>query len=307
MSITTDATDTAFLAQQISNQARFAASAFIAGYGNPGTRRDYTTHLKFWFKFLADHNVDPLVAQRFHVELWMRSLEGEGRAPRTRQLKLAVVRSFYRYCADEGWIETSPAERVKGPYVERVSPSSALARTQFAELIEGAAALGSTQHVLVMILGFMGLRISEACNIDIEHVQMEKMSPVLFLPHRKGGKSQTVGIPQPVMWQIPVIAEERTSGPLLLNKAGNRMTRSNAQGILDQAAKSVKGNPPRIHPHLLRHTWCTLASDAGVSPARIMHDGGWADMRMQEYYNHSRNDPLNSANHLVAAWTLSAT
>jgi hypothetical protein len=127
-----------------------------------------------------------------------------------------------------------------------------------------------------------------------------------FLPSRKGGKEGAAPLSRPLEQVLTECIGGRTTGPLLLNQYGNRMTRSNAQRILDTASKNVRGRMPRLSPHVLRHTWCTLAVQAGASLERIQHDGGWADTRMAEYYCHTKHDPLNATTHLVAAHVFSA-
>ena len=288
--------------------AELAAASFIAGYSNAKTRSAYTMHLRDWFRFLnsGPHELDPMHAMRVHVELWLRHLEGpRGLQPRTVALKLTAVRSFYRYCVEEEWIEISPADRVKGPTIERESPRSALSRTQLFDLVDGARSISPTAAALVMLLAFNGLRIGETCAANIEDLTQERFSPVLLLPNRKGGKSGSAPLSRPVEAALAEANHGRTRGPLLLNTGGRRMTRSNAQCILDRAMKEVRGNVPRVTPHVLRHTWVTLAVDAGVSLSRIQHDGSWGDQRMVSYYCHSRNDPLGATTHSVAAHVLS--
>lgn len=286
--------------------AELAGAAFIAGYANPRTRSSYTIHLRDWFSFCASHDFDPMTAQRMHVELWARELEARGLKPRSRALKITTVRSFYRYCVDEEWLAVSPAERVKRPTIERRSPRGALTRTQLADLVEGARHLGPHQHALVMLLGFNGLRIGETCAANVEDLVHHGFSPVLLLPERKGGKEGVAPLSRPVEAALLECIGDRSHGPLLLNRWGNRMTRSNAQQVLDTASKNVRGRMPRLSPHVLRHTWCSLAVEAGCDLARLQHDGGWSDGRMREYYTHSKNDPLNGTTHLVAAHVMSA-
>lgn len=286
--------------------AELAAAAWLAGYANPSTRRAYALHLRDWFTFCDQHELDPMAAKRVHVDMWLRSLEQRQLKPRSRSLKVTTVRVFYGYCVDEGWLDVSPAARVKGPSIERKSPRGALTRTQLADLVDGARELGHHQAALVMLLGFNGLRIGETCAANVEDLIHVGFSPVLLLPKRKGGKEGAAALSRPVEAALQECIGDRTEGPLLLNQAGNRMTRSNAQRILTRAAKNCRGRLPKLSPHVLRHTWCTLAIDAGASLTRVQHDGGWSDTRMAEYYCHTRHDPLNATTHLVAAHVLSA-
>jgi integrase/recombinase XerD len=286
--------------------AELAGASWLAGYANELTRRSYAAHLRDWFTFCAERDVDPLLAKRVHVDLWVRSLEQRGLKPRSRALKISCVRSFYGYCVDENWLDDNPARRVQRPPLERKSPRGALSRTQLADLVERAVEMGPNQGALVMLLGFNGLRIGETCAANVQDVEYVGFSPVLRLPMRKGGKEGAAALSRPLEAILDECIDGRSEGPLLRNQAGNRMTRSNAQRILDRASVGLRGRVPRLSPHVLRHTWCTLAIDAGASLMKVQHDGGWADTRMAEYYCHTRHDPINSTTHLVAGFVLSA-
>ena len=84
------------------------------------------------------------------------------------------------------------------------------------------------------------------------------------------------------------------------------MDQRGAQRILDHAVANLRGRHPRVTPHVLRHSWTTLAIDAGVPHDQIQHDGGWSDARMVSYYTHGRDQALRATTHSVAAYVLSA-
>lgn len=302
--LTCDTVNSPYIKNSIS-ASKIAGKAFLAGYANQNTRRPYGYHLGGWFRFCEDLGLDPLVVQRVHVELWLRSLETEGLKSSTRALKLGVVRQFYRYCCDEGWIEKTPVEKVKGPVIPRRSTRSSLNRTQLADLVEGAHKISPIAHAVIMLLGFNGLRIGETCAANVEDIIYEGFSPVLKLPNRKGGKEGVAALSRPVEAALFDCIEKRTEGPLFLNTEGRRIRPASVQLLLDQAKFYVRGHVPRLTPHVLRHTWVTLAVEAGASLSRIQYDGNWSDQRMVGYYCHSQNDPLGSASHLVAAHVLS--
>ena len=123
---------------------------------------------------------------------------------------------------------------------------------------------------------------------------------------RKGGKDGIAWLSRPTERRVLRAIGERTSGPLLLNQAGNRMTRACAQRIIDQALKNVRGKHGRITPHTLRHSWVTAAFDAHVPIDQLQHDGGWADPRMPSYYAHGHSKPAKAATHAVSAFIYGA-
>ena len=73
-------------AGQQQDTASWAAIAFIASYSSVATRRTYTTQLRLWMAWCAEHRLDPLVdIRRPHVELYARELEAAAsRRPRSR-------------------------------------------------------------------------------------------------------------------------------------------------------------------------------------------------------------------------------
>ena len=77
------------------DQASWAAVALVASYSSPGTRQAYTTQVRLWFDWCAQHHLDPLAeVRRPHVELYARDLEARGLAPATIALKLVVLTGF---------------------------------------------------------------------------------------------------------------------------------------------------------------------------------------------------------------------
>ena len=123
---------------------------------------------------------------------------------------------------------------------------------------------------------------------------------------RKGGRAAKAVLARPTEAAVSACIGDRRTGPLFLNRAGHRMDQPAAQRFLDRAAHHLHGRHPRVTPHVPRHSWTTLAIDAGVPQDQIQHDGGWADARMVSYYTHGRDQALRAATHSVAAYVLSA-
>ncbi len=59
---------------------------------------------------------------------------------------------------------------------------------------------------------------------------------------------------------------------------------------------------PVITPHGLRHTFITLARDAGVPDRDIMAAAGWVDPRMITYYDRAHASVERNATHQLTDW-----
>jgi site-specific recombinase XerD len=97
----------------------------------------------------------------------------------------------------------------------------------------------------------------------------------------------------------------RVSGPLFMLRGELPMDRRGADRIVKRLAKKA-GITKRVSPHSLRHTFITLALDAGVSVRDVQNSVGHADARMVSYYDRNKDSLTRNATHSVAAWVESS-
>lgn len=91
-----------------------AIAGFLAGYSGR-TREAYTLDLRMFYRWCDEHRLELLGVTRTHIELYARELEELGRAPATISRRLSTLAGFFRYAAEEGVIEHSPAVHVRAP------------------------------------------------------------------------------------------------------------------------------------------------------------------------------------------------
>jgi hypothetical protein len=81
----------------------------------------------------------------------------------------------------------------------------------------------------------------------------------------KGDKTVLIPLPPAVARGIDRAVDGRDAGPILRNVHNVRMDRHAASRRLRQLADAAGIRLPRMHPHMLRHTFVTTMLDAGVS------------------------------------------
>jgi site-specific recombinase XerC len=202
------------------DQARLAVAGFLARYSGP-TRVSYTSDLRGWFAWCARHDLPLFSVRRGHLELWARTLEDDGLARATIGRRLSTVAGFYRFAVIDGIIEHSPAEFVRRPKIDTESTTVGLDRMELSAFIAQAAASDPVDHALACVLGLLGLRVSEACSINIEDVSSERGHWVVTVLG-KGHKLAVIPLPPRVARALDLAAGERSSGPVLLTRAGTR-------------------------------------------------------------------------------------
>jgi integrase/recombinase XerD len=123
----------------------------------------------------------------------------------------------------------------------------------------------------------------------------------------KGGKVVLVPLPPAVSTAVARAAGERAGGPLLLNRRGTRMDRHVATRRLRHLASDAWIRLPRMHPHMLRHTFVTTMLDAGVDLRDVQIAARHADPRTTMRYDRARKNLERHPNYILAAYMASGT
>jgi integrase/recombinase XerD len=201
----------------------------------------------------------------------------------------------------------SPADYVRRPPVPAESPTLGLGHLQFKALITTARLSGNPHDfALVALLGLLGLRIFEASGADIGDLGEEHGHRVLRV-HGKGGKVVLVPLPPAVSRAIDRAVGNRDDAPILCNRLGGRMDRHAATRRLKHLAATAGMRMPRMHPHMLRHTFVTTMLDAGVSLRDVQIAARHADPRTTMRYDRARQNLDRHANYILAAFMASGT
>ena len=260
--------------EPLPDELRLAVAAYPAHF--KGSSREHTkSDLHCYLTWCAERDLDPLTAQRLHLELYIRWMQETRKfKPSTISRRFSVTAGFYRTCAIDGILEHSPAEHVRRPAVPAESPTLGFTYLQFEALLTAARqSPDPCDFALLAMLGLLGLRIFEATSANIGDLGEEHGHRVLRVCG-KGTKIALVPVPPPVGRAIDRAAADRAHGPILLNSRGSRMDRHAATRRLRRLAESVGIQAGRTHPHMLRHTFVTtmqigrIASDASFGSSR---------------------------------------
>ena len=290
-----------------SDQLRLAVAAYLARF--KGSSREHTeSDLRCYLSWCAERGLDPLLARRPHLELYIRWMQEIRRfKPSTVSRRFSVTAGFYRTCVIDGLPEHSPAEHVRRPAVPAESPTLGFTHLQFEALLTAARESSHPcDFALVAMLGLLGLRIFEATSADITDLGEEHGHRVLRVCG-KGTKVVLVPLPPAVGRAIDRAVGARARGPILLNSRGSRMDRHAAARRLRRLAEAAGVRITRPHPHMLRHTFVTTMLDAGVDLRDMQIAARHADPRTTMRYDRARKNLDRYPNYILAAYMASGT
>jgi integrase/recombinase XerD len=174
---------------------------------------------------------------------------------------MSVVAGFYRTCVIDGVLEHSPADYVRRPNVPPESPTLGLTHLQLKALL--TAARDSATQLTSLGCTYSG---SSVCGSSRPpgptSKTWAKSSGTGCCGPRQCGKWPSSRCRQ----RSPRVADRAIDGrhhrPLLSSRRGDRMDRHAATRRLRQLRLAAGVRMPKIHPHMLRHTFV-------ISPASM--------------------------------------
>lgn len=149
-------------------------------------------------------------------------------------------------------------------------------RDEILKMEEIARAKNIRDYFLLGILGYRGLRISEALQLS-----RERMRDHAFLVRLKGGEMRMRAIPNEI---YPELVEYLARNPRV--NCVFEITRRTGYNVVQKYARlaGIK-DWDRIHPHCLRHSFGTwYARKSGRDPFKLKSMMGWSDLRMAKTY-----------------------
>jgi site-specific recombinase XerD len=278
-------------------EAQLAAVAFLARYSGR-TLEAYRHDLRMFFQWAADNGLEVLQASRPHIELYRSAMEERGLAASTIDRRLSTVCGFYRFAHIDGRTPSNPAQYVRRPKVQ-LSDGHGMDRGELGTFLFTAERFDRDHAALAVLLGLNGLRVSEACGTNIEHLGFQRGHRTLRILG-KGNKPATIPLVPRAARTIDLAVGERHEGPILRRKDRQRLDRRTAHRWVRSIGK--RAGLGAVHPHMLRAGFIMAALDAGVPLRDVQIAARHADPRTTTIYDRRRENFDRHAAYVVVAF-----
>lgn len=250
----------------------------------PSSIRSYRDTLRMFLQYTAEdahRRVSRLSLQDMasdRVLQFLKSIEEDrGNHIRTRNQRLAALRSFFDYLGGREPAMLGEAERVSAIPTKRASPPEMcfLERDEVETLLAGLPSSGRLalrDRTLLLFLYNTGARVQEVADLRVENLRLDSQ-PLVHL-HGKGGKwrvcplwTRTTSLLQELLNEHPVT--DKAKCPVFCSSCGLPLTRFGIYKIVRRhtqhlAKKRADTEPVRISPHTFRHTTAVHLLEAGV-------------------------------------------
>lgn len=258
----------------------------------------YTYDLKKFHGYITEHNKDFLQVATDDISNFLLEQKNKKISSRSLARSVAALRQFYKYLKDENKLKSNPADRIQTPEIKKTLPDF-LTVEEINELF-GAIKENDPYELrdkaIFELLYSSGLRISEACNLRMNDIDLENM----FLTIRsKGGQERLVPFGTKSLTIMnkyleksrPVILKNRFSEYLFISKKGDFLNRKSVWRLLKKYLDrtTIKKD---ITPHTFRHSFATHLIENNADLRSVQELLGHIDISTTQIYTHMANRKL---------------
>ncbi len=207
--------------------------------------------------------------------------------------KLSVVRTFLRFCEEEGLLLASPAVGVSSPKLPRRLPQVLTAEQVdgLLESIEASNALEMRDRALFELIYSSGLRCQEALDLQVRDISFSSRE---VRAKGKGRKVRVVPVGALALGALErylregrtqLVANGAQEEHVFLSRTGRPLSSSDVQRRLARYLAQA-GVPAGTSPHTLRHSFATHLLEGGADLRSIQELLGHSSLRTTQVYAH---------------------
>ncbi len=270
---------------------------------------DLRQHLA-WLGERAPESIDAKVLKEYRA--W---LIAQKYAPTTVARKLAAVRRFYALAQANGAIPHNPALGLKGPKDKRQLPVKFLTPEQVQDLLrlpDLTTVAGIRDRAMLVLMYAHGLRIAEACGLQLADVNMIEGAHGVLRIVGKGQKERTIYLTRKTRRELDRWLSVRKScgakdAAVFVSLHHGDAAHGPGYGLDVRGARYMltgyfKRAGVQAHPHMLRHSGATHALMNGAPLEAIQDELGHASpVTTRQYARIVMNTHNNPAGYVEGA------
>ncbi|MEV4715947.1 tyrosine recombinase XerC [Micromonospora noduli] len=247
---------------------------------------------------------------------WLARQRTTGAARTSLARRAASARAFSAWAHRAGLLPADVGAALASPRAHRELPS-VLRADQAAALVEAPArqapppnppaesgpseaaeAVRLRDRMLLELLYATGVRVSEACGLDVGDVDHGRRVIRVF---GKGGRERSVPYGVPAQRALddwlrhgrPAMVGARSGDALLLGARGGRLNPTTARQVVGAYAETA--GLPRTSPHDLRHSAATHLLEGGADLRAVQELLGHSSLASTQIYTHVSVERLRAA------------
>ncbi len=223
-----------------------------------------------------------------HVRLCMGQVHRSGLGPRSLQRWLSALRTFFRFCLKQGWIEHDPCAGLQAPKAPKTLPKvlDADQAGQFVQ-VSGSDFMQLRDRAMLELFYSAGLRLSELTSLNWPDLDLHQGQ---LRVTGKGNKTRDLPIGSHAVeallnWKRESSLETDGSDPVFINNRGGRLSQRSVQKRFNLLSVSQGIDQP-VNPHMLRHSFASHLLESSGDLRAVQELLGHANLTTTQIYTH---------------------
>ena len=233
------------------------------------------------------HNAD---ITRLITQDWQDVIDSlPGKYDPKKEAKI-VVSKLYQYAIAQGWCTVNMADYIRLP--KQAGTTKDAFTPEELHALRQSWDSGHLWSGYVLLMCYTGMRPGELRSVKLADVHLDELYMVGGIK-TEAGRNRTIGFPawlRPVVeWAVSQAADDR-----LLSISEAQFYAEYDAALEDAGIQRTETRP--MTPHCCRHTFVTMANNAGLNLAHVQKMAGHSDPTITARYNHTHDQEL------VAEW-----
>ena len=229
------------------------------------------------------------------LDAWLQTLALKSLSPQSQSRKFTSVKTFSKYLLSEKIIEHDFSELSYRPKLDNKLPY-ALGLKEVQHLLEAArceSSYGLRDYCIIELLYSGGLRVSELCQLKIEHVNLDARIMRIFGKRSKErlvplGDRICLALEDYMVRSRPSFIKAKTDSTLFIGRLGAALSRKTVWYLIKKYAEKASIQKS-IKPHTLRHSFATHLLAGGADLRSIQELLGHSDITTTQIYASVQN------------------
>lgn len=267
---------------------------FLASKKIDGVKMNTLYNYNLKLQHFADRVVKPCSMITTHDIRYYLALISQEKVLKesTMATNFSVLKSFFAWLSNEEIIDKDPMRKLKTPSLNKRNLRKALSGEELEKVRNACNTL--REKALVEFLSSSGCRVSELQQLNILDLDLNERSVEVL---GKGDKKRVVYFsPRAKLFIQEYINSRKDKNPALFVSYRAPYMRLGARAIqleIKRLGEEAKLNR-KVHPHLLRHTFATLALNSGMDITVIQSILGHESVATTQIYTSLNKDHIKS-------------
>lgn len=258
---------------------------------SPKTIESYSGNLKRFAEFCEVNKL--IEVAPVHIRFYLADRARTTSSHTTHQA-FRVLRTFFRWCIKEGFLDESPLINIKAPKVSnKVIPTFSNEEIKkMLSFCKQQTFLGERNHAMVLCLLDTGMRASELIGLKLADVDFQAG---IMRVRGKGDKERLIrlgNISRQALWKYMLIRDIKApenEDALWLSEEMKPFTKNGLFLVIRRLGKRARIEGVRCSPHTFRHTFAVDFLRNGGNVFDLQTLLGHSSLEMVKRYSQSLN------------------